>query len=144
MTNEHAFGPRTRRVLQAFFDRIFDPGEPSKVSPADIGLADVLSRSMADGPALNRLGFFAMAHGFNATPLVFIHKLSRFTRLDSADQDRMIEALAHHPLRPVRTAFFGLKMVASVHFWEHPVVLEDIGYGELELLPEQPGMEKAS
>jgi len=144
MTHEHAFGPRTRRVLQAFFDRLFDPGDPSKVSPADIGLADELSRSMADGPALNRLGFFAMAHGFNVAPPVFIRKLSLYTKLPTEDQDHYIEALSEHPLRPIRTAFFGLKMVASVHYWEHPRVLEDIGYAELELLPEQDGMEKAS
>lgn len=143
MAHEHAFGPRTRRVLQSFFDRIFDPGDPSKVSPADIGLADVLSRSMADGPALNRLGFFAMAHGFNVSPPVFIYEPNLFTRLKTEDQDRLIAKLAHHPLRPIRTAFFGLKMVASIHFWEHPAVLEDIGHGQLELLPEQE-LEKAS
>ena len=137
MSREHAFHPSSRRVLQVFCDRIFDPGREDRTSPADIELAEMMSRSMAEAPVTTQLGLGFLIRLINWMPLLLIGRFSRFIRLSREDQDRFLVKLLEHPLRPIRTMGVGLRLTCSLYYWQHPQVLEEIGIGEVELIPEE-------
>ena len=136
MSREHSLGPSTRRILQALCDRLFDPGRDDRTTPADIGLADLVSHSLALLPAGTSRGMGLLLHTLNWMPLVLIGRVGRLVALDVEDQRRFVEALAHHWFRPLQTALFAIKMLASMHYWQHPRVLAEIGLGELDLIDE--------
>ncbi len=136
MSDEHAFGPGVRRILQVFCDVVFDPGRDDRTSPADIALADEVSRGMAAAPASNRLGLALLIRMLDWMPLLLIGRASRFVRLDREEQRRFLERLFDHPWRALRLAGTALRITTSLYYWQHPRVLEEIGFAEVELLPE--------
>ncbi len=136
MSREHALGRSARRILQALCDCLFDPGRDDRTSPADIGLADITSRSLAQLPYTTGLGLALLMHTVNLLPLVIIGRFRRFVSLAREDQHRFTEALLDHGFRPLAMAGLAVRLITSMHYYQHPKVLEELGYTELDLLPE--------
>ncbi len=136
MSREHALGRSARRILQVLCDCLFDPGREDRTSPADIGLADVTSRSLALLPPTTGLGLSLLMHTLNLLPLFVIGRFGRFVALPREQQHRYTEALLNHGFRPLATATLAVKLITSMHYYQHPDVLADLGYSELELIPE--------
>jgi len=136
MSREHALGRSARRILQALCDCLFDPGSADRTSPADIGLADVTSRSLAQLPSTTGLGLSLLMHTVNFLPLLLIGRFRRFVSLPREEQHRFTEALLDHGFRPLAMAGLAVRLITSMHYYQHPRVLEDLGYSELDLLPE--------
>jgi len=137
MAREHALGPSARAILQVLSDRLFDPGRDDRVTPAEIGVADLVSRSLALLPASTARGMGLLLHTLNWLPLLLIGRFGRLVALGVEDQQRFVDTLAHHWFRPLQTALFAIKMLASMHYWQHPRVLAEIGLGELDLIDEE-------
>jgi len=137
MATEHALGPSSRTILQVLCDRLFDPGRDDRTTPADIAVADQVSQSLALLPAGTARGMGLLLHVLNWLPLLLIGRVGRLVALGIEDQQRFVEALAHHWFRPLQTALFAIKMLASMHYWQHPRVLAEIGLGELDLIDEE-------
>jgi hypothetical protein len=136
MSREHALGRSARRILQAFCDCLFDPGRDDRTSPADIELADTTSRSLAQLPYTTGLGLGLLMHTVNLLPLAIIGRFRRFVSLSAAEQHRFTAALMDHWFRPLAMAGMAVKLITSMHYYQHPKVLEELGYSELDLLPE--------
>jgi len=115
---------------------MYDPGREDRTTPADIAVADRMSRAMADGPPENRFGIGMLIRMINWLPLIVMGRFSRFVKLSVEDQDRYLEKLGSHPWRPIRLAGVGIKVMTSIQYWQHPKVLAEIGVDESELLPE--------
>lgn len=135
MTREHALGRSARRILQVLCDCLFDPGREDRTSPADIGLADVTSRSLAQLPPTTGQGLSLLMYALNLLPLLVIGRFGRFVALSPEDRHRYTEALLNHWFRPLATATLAVKLIASMHYYQHPDVLAELGYSELELIP---------
>lgn len=136
MSREHALGRSARRILQLLCDCLFDPGRADRTSPADIELADLTSRSLAQLPSSTGLGLSLLMHTVNWLPLLIIGRFSRFVSLTRDDQHRFTEALLDHWFRPLAMAGMAVRLITSMHFYQHPRVLDELGYSELDLLPE--------
>ena len=136
MPSEHALGRSARRILQALCDCLFDPGRDDRTSPADLDLADITSRSLAQLPPTTGLGLSLLMVTINWLPLLLIGRFSRFVTLPRDDQHRFTEALMNHGFRPLAMAGMAVKLITSMHFYQHPRVLAELGYSELDLIPE--------
>ncbi len=135
MSREHALGRSARRILQVLCDCLFDPGRDDRTTPADIGLADITSRSLAQLPYTTGLGMTLLMHTVNLLPLVIIGRCRRFVSLPRPEQHRFTEALMDHGFRPLAMAGLAVRLITSMHYYQHPKVLEELGYTELDLLP---------
>jgi hypothetical protein len=136
MSTEHALGRSARRILQALCDCLFDPGRDDRTSPADIELAEITSRSLAQLPYTTGLGLALLMHTVNFLPLLLIGRFRRFVSLPRAEQHRFTEALLNHWFRPLAMAGLAVRLITSMHYYQHPLVLEELGYTELDLIPE--------
>jgi hypothetical protein len=143
MTAEHALGPRNRAVLQALCDHLFEPGRDDRTTPADVGVASAMSRSLALAPDGMSRGIRLLLVVFNWLPLLVIGRPGRFVRMSHELQHRYVEALLNHWFRPLRVAAIGVKLMAAMHYWHDLKVLGELGYQGMELIDEEVALSDA-
>ncbi len=136
MTEEHALAPRQRAVLQALCDHLFEPGRDDRTTPADVGVASAMSRSLALAPDAASGGMRWLLVMFNWLPLFVIGRPGRFVKLSHEQQHRYVHALLDHWFRPLRVAAIGVKLMAAMHYWHDLKVLGELGYQGMELIDE--------
>jgi hypothetical protein len=122
------FGAEEIDVLTPVVERMVDTGDPDAPpvrATRAIPTIDALCASLDPGvtaplPALLRLVEWG--------PLLFEHRLARFTTLDAASQDRALAGWMTSRLALRRQGFYALRNLALLGYWSQDETWSLIGY----------------
>jgi hypothetical protein len=122
------FAPDTTEILTQVVERMVDTGEPGAPPVRDtraIATLDALCASLdpattAPLPALLRLVDWG--------PLLFDHRLARFTTLDAAGQDASLAGWMRSDLGLRRMGFYALRNLSLLGYWSQDETWPLIGY----------------
>jgi len=122
------FGPSETEILTQVVERMVDTGEPSAPRVRQtraIATIDALCASLDPGataplPSLLRLVEWG--------PLLFEHRLARFTHLDTAAQDVALDGWMRSKLGLRRMGFYALRNLALLGYWSQDETWPLIGY----------------
>jgi hypothetical protein len=116
-----------RRVIEACSDVLLPPGGAIRQSGRQAGVVERFEQIVGGVSAKPRLllrALLALVEMSGPATGVF---RGRFTKLDSADQRRVLHALMNHRVYLLRTAFLGLRTMLTLAYFSDDEVNRELG-----------------
>lgn len=115
-----ALSTKEALVLAAIARRMVAPDERGAPSPDEIGAVRAADEYIAGLPKELRSDLKALLHLVEHSPALFALRFSRFTRLDAAAQDAVLDGWARSRLDVRRQGFIGLKSLVMLGYYGDP------------------------
>ncbi|MSP63723.1 MAG: hypothetical protein EXR72_25935 [Myxococcales bacterium] len=125
-------------ILAAICRRMLAPDEGGAVSPDEIEAALVIDGYLAGLPDAISSDVRALLHLVEHTPLLFDLRFSRFTHLDGAAQDAVLDGWATSRIDLRRRGFQALKALAMLGYYDDPRTFAILDYTGPMLPPATP------
>ncbi|MSP62225.1 MAG: hypothetical protein EXR72_18210 [Myxococcales bacterium] len=115
-------------ILAAICRRMLAPDEGGAASPDEIEAALVIDGYLAGLPEAITSDVRALLHLVEHTPFLFSLRFARFTRLDAAAQDAVLEGWATSRIDLRRRGFQALKALAMLGYYDDPRTFAILDY----------------
>lgn len=115
-----ALSTKEALILAAIARRMVAPDERGAPSPDELASVRAADEYIAGLPEALRADLKALLHLVEHAPVLFNLRFSRFTRLDAAGQDAVLESWARSRLDLRRQGFAGLKSLVMLGYYGDP------------------------
>jgi len=125
---EPFFAPQDREVLTAIVERMVATGEPGAPPVRSTRALDTIDALCAGLDPATTAPLPALVRLVEWGPLVFDHRLARFTSLDDAGRDEALRGWMTSGLALRRIGFYALRNLAMLGYWSQDETWPLIGY----------------